>query len=32
VVIRRVADASHWVTREQPATVIRHIREFIGAE
>jgi pimeloyl-ACP methyl ester carboxylesterase len=32
VVIRRMAEASHWVTREQPDTVIRHIRQFIGAD
>jgi pimeloyl-ACP methyl ester carboxylesterase len=32
VVIRRIGDASHWITREQPATVIRLIRDFIGQD
>jgi pimeloyl-ACP methyl ester carboxylesterase len=32
VVIRRIAGASHWVTREQPATVIRYIRQFLAGD
>jgi pimeloyl-ACP methyl ester carboxylesterase len=27
--IRRIPDAGHWVIHEQPALVIRHIREFV---
>jgi pimeloyl-ACP methyl ester carboxylesterase len=28
--VRRIADGTHWVIHEQPQTVIRHMREWLG--
>ena len=30
LMVKRIADGTHWVIHEQPAVVNAHIREFLG--